>query len=59
MCVFMPISYFMIGFELSASKFFFYALVFLLSLTTFTLFGQLLVFVTPHVAVAQILGSSE
>ncbi|KAK9826588.1 hypothetical protein WJX74_004476 [Apatococcus lobatus] len=58
MCVFMPISYFMIGFELSASKFFFYALVFLLSLTTFTLFGQLLVFVTPHVAVAQILGSS-
>ncbi len=58
MCVFMPISYFMIGFELSASKFFFYALVFLLNLTTFTLFGQLLVFLTPNVAVAQILGSS-
>ena len=59
MCVFMPISYFLIGFEINAAKFFFYALVFLLSLTTFTLFGQLLVFVTPNVAIAQILGSSR
>ena len=55
--VFMPITYWMIGFEASAAKFFFFWLVFLMALTLNTFLGQLLVMVTPSQQVGQLLGS--
>ncbi len=55
--VFMPITYWMIGFEANAAKFFFFWLVFLMALTLNTFLGQLLVMVTPSQQVGQLLGS--
>lgn len=55
--IFMPITYWLIGFEASAAKFFFFWLVFLMSLAMNTFFGQLLVMVTPSQQLGQLLGS--
>ena len=55
--VFVPVSYFMIGFARDAASFFFYCLVFLSAIALFTWFGQLLVFLTPSQAGAAILAS--
>ena len=57
--VFMPITYFMIGFDGSAAKFFFFWLVFLMALTMNTFLGQLLIMVTPSQQVGQLLGSGR
>lgn len=57
--VFMPISYWMIGFEATAAKFFFFWLVFLMALTLNTFLGQLLVMVTPSQQVGQLMGSGR
>ncbi len=57
--VFMPITYWMIGFEANAAKFFFFWLVFLMALTLNTFLGQLLVMVTPSQQVGQLLGSGR
>ncbi|BDA47962.1 ABC transporter G family member 36 [Coccomyxa sp. Obi] len=56
--VFVPISYFMIGFKLSAASFFYFFLMFLLDLALFTYFGQFLVFLTPSQGLAQIIASA-
>ena len=57
--VFMPITYFLIGFEGNAAKFFFFWLVFLMALTMNTFLGQLLIMVTPSQQVGQLLGSGR
>lgn len=57
--VFVPISYWMIGFEANAAKFFFFWLVFLMALTLNTFLGQLLVIVTPNQQLGQLLGSGN
>lgn len=57
--VFVPVSYFMIGFAHEASSFFFYCLVFLSAIAMFTWMGQLLVFLTPTQATAAILASGD
>lgn len=57
--VFVPISYWMIGFEANAAKFFFFWLVFLMALTLNTFLGQLLVIVTPNQQLGQLLGSGS
>ncbi|CAL8463057.1 g2591 [Coccomyxa elongata] len=56
--VFVPISYFMIGFKLKTSAFFYFFLMFLLDLALFTYFGQFLVFLTPSQGLAQIIASA-
>ena len=57
--VFVPIAYWMIGFEANAAKFFFFWLVFLMALTLNTFLGQLLVIVTPNQQLGQLLGSGS
>lgn len=57
--VFVPIAYWMIGFEANAAKFFFFWLVFLMALTLNTFLGQLLVIVTPNQQLGQLLGSGN
>ena len=57
--IFMPITYWMIGFEASAAKFIFFWLVFVMSLSMNTFFGQLLVMVTPSQQLGQLLGSGN
>ena len=57
--VFMPITYWMIGFEANAAKFFFFWLVFLMAITLNTFLGQLLVMVTPSQQMGQLMGSGE
>lgn len=57
--IFMPITYWMIGFEANAAKFFFFWLVFLMALAMNTFFGQLLVMVTPSQQLGQLLGSGQ
>lgn len=57
--IFVPIAYWLIDFQHSAAKFFFYFLTFFLSLSMFTFFGQLLVFLTPSQGVAQIFGAGK
>lgn len=57
--IFMPITYWMIGFEANAAKFFFFWLVFLMALAMNTFFGQLLVMVTPSQQLGQLLGSGK
>ncbi|KAK9829450.1 hypothetical protein WJX72_005937 [[Myrmecia] bisecta] len=58
MCIFMPISYWLIGFQASWQKYWFFSFVFLMIISMFTFFGQLLVFITPSQALAQILGGA-
>ena len=57
--VFVPIAYWMIGFDADAAKFFFFWLVFLMALTLNTFLGQLLVIVTPNQQLGQLLGSGN
>lgn len=55
--LFTCIAYFMIGFVKSASKFFFFLLVFFLDLILFTVFGQFLVYVTPSIQMATVVAA--
>eukprot|EP00192_Tetraselmis_astigmatica_P001759 CAMPEP_0117657340 /NCGR_PEP_ID=MMETSP0804-20121206/5278_1 /TAXON_ID=1074897 /ORGANISM="Tetraselmis astigmatica, Strain CCMP880" /LENGTH=1545 /DNA_ID=CAMNT_0005463787 /DNA_START=295 /DNA_END=4932 /DNA_ORIENTATION=- len=55
--IFVPILYFMVGFVMSAHKFFFFWLVNLVSLSMFTFFGEWLVYVTPNQQLAQVFGA--
>ncbi|KAK9907686.1 hypothetical protein WJX75_008105 [Coccomyxa subellipsoidea] len=56
--VFVPICYFMIGFKLTATAFFYFFFMFILDLALFTYFGQFLVFLTPSQGLAQILATA-
>lgn len=56
--VFAPISYFLVRFSISAGSFFFYCLVFLLSLVLYTSFGQAVLYLSPNVQAAQSLGAT-
>lgn len=53
---FVPIAYWMIAFQASAAKFFYYLLMFLATITFYTIFGQFLVYVTPSMQLAQVGG---
>ena len=44
------ITYWMVGFQAVAWRFFYFLLLYILTLTMFTFFGQFLVFVTPNQA---------
>jgi ABC-type multidrug transport system ATPase subunit/ABC-type multidrug transport system permease subunit len=52
--IFCPIAYFMIGFQPSAAKFFYWSLMFLLCLALYTMIAQALVALTPSMAVAMV-----
>lgn len=46
--------YAMVGFEKNAGTFFYWILMFICSLSNFTFFGQLLVYMTPSPMLAQV-----
>jgi ABC-type multidrug transport system permease subunit len=52
--LFVPVAYWMIAFQASAAKFFYYLLMFLATITFYTIFGQFLVYVTPSMQLAQV-----
>eukprot|EP00884_Botryococcus_braunii_P019076 jgi/Botrbrau1/5852/Bobra.0366s0033.1 len=54
--LFVPVAYFMVGFQANATSFFIYFFTFFLSTTLFTFFGQLLVYLTPSIALAGLFG---
>ena len=56
---FSPIVYFMIQFEPSFEQFIYFCILFFESLALYTFYGQMLVFVTPTVQVAQVLGACK
>mmetsp|Transcript_33340 Transcript_33340/g.83541 ORF Transcript_33340/g.83541 Transcript_33340/m.83541 type:complete len:1541 (-) Transcript_33340:49-4671(-) len=56
--LFVPIMYAMVGFEKNAGTFFYWILMFICSLSNFTFFGQLLVYMTPSPMLAQILSGA-
>lgn len=55
--LFVPPVYLMVGFQAEAAKAFYYTLMFLASITFYTIFGQLMVYATPSQQMAQVLGS--
>ncbi|KAF6263806.1 ABC-2 type transporter-domain-containing protein [Scenedesmus sp. NREL 46B-D3] len=55
--LFVPVIYFMIGFEAQAEKCFFYFMMFLASISFYTIFGQFMVYVTPSQQIAQVVGA--
>jgi ABC-type multidrug transport system permease subunit len=57
--IFVPIVYWMVGFEPTASKFFFYFLVVFVNLMMYTSFGLFLVMSTPMFEIAQLLNTGE
>lgn len=56
--VFVPITYWMIGFVPVAWRFFYYLLMFFQCIAMYTFFGQFLVFITPSQPLAMMLGAS-
>ncbi|KAL6777130.1 hypothetical protein ACKKBF_B20305 [Auxenochlorella protothecoides x Auxenochlorella symbiontica] len=52
------ISYWMVGFDPVAWKFFYFLLIFGLSLTMYTLFGQFLIYLTPNQLLAMLLAAA-
>lgn len=56
--LFSLVSYWMIGFKSTAGAFFFFLLVFFLSLLIFTFFGQMCLYVMPNVQAAQALSAT-
>jgi len=56
--IFMPIYYFMVGFDPSPANFFFYWLIFFTWCSMKTFFGQFLAAFFPNVQIAQVIGSS-
>ncbi|EFJ39882.1 hypothetical protein VOLCADRAFT_40167, partial [Volvox carteri f. nagariensis] len=53
---FVPIIYFMIGFDTAPEQFFYYIIVFFETIAFYTIFGQTLVYITPAQAIAQVVG---
>ncbi|GLC42336.1 hypothetical protein PLESTM_001322300 [Pleodorina starrii] len=53
---FVPIIYFMIGFDPRPEAFFYYIIVFFETIAFYTIFGQTLVYITPAQAIAQVVG---
>lgn len=51
---FVPIIYFMIGFDPHPEQFFYYVIVFFETIAFYTIFGQTLVYITPAQAFAQV-----
>ncbi|GLI71055.1 hypothetical protein VaNZ11_015971 [Volvox africanus] len=54
---FVPIIYFMIGFDPLPEQFFYYIIVFFETIALYTIFGQTLVYVTPAQTIAQVVGA--
>jgi hypothetical protein len=54
--LFVPVIYSMIGFQAQAEKCFFYFMMFLASISFYTIFGQFMVYVTPSQQIAQVCG---
>lgn len=52
------ITYWMVGFQAVAWKFFYFMLLFFLAITTYTYFGQFLVFATPSQLMAQLMAAA-
>lgn len=52
--VFVPIIYSMIGFQAEAEKCFYYFMMFLASISFYTILGQFMVYVTPNQQIAQV-----
>lgn len=52
--LFVPVIYSMIGFQAQAEKCFYYFMMFLASISFYTIFGQFMVYVTPSQQVAQV-----
>lgn len=52
--LFVPVIYSMIGFQAQAEKCFFYFMMFLASISFYTIFGQFMVYVTPSQQIAQV-----
>lgn len=57
--LYVPIVYFMVQFEADVEKFFFFYIVFFQALLMYTLFGQVLVYMTPTHQVAQVLSGGK
>ncbi|WIA42005.1 hypothetical protein OEZ86_009302 [Tetradesmus obliquus] len=55
--LFVPVIYSMIGFQAQAEKCFFYFMMFLASISFYTIFGQFMVYVTPSQQIAQVVGA--
>jgi ABC-type multidrug transport system ATPase subunit/ABC-type multidrug transport system permease subunit len=55
--VMVTVSYFMVGFELVAWKFFYFLLMFFLTITMYTFLGQFLVVATPNQLLAQLIAA--
>ncbi|GIL86027.1 hypothetical protein Vretifemale_14307 [Volvox reticuliferus] len=54
--IFVPIIYFMIGFDPLPEQFFYYIIVFFETIAFYTIFGQTLVYITPAQTIAQVVG---
>lgn len=52
--LFVPVIYSMIGFSMVAEKAFYYGILFLASISFYTIFGQFMVYVTPSQQIAQV-----
>jgi hypothetical protein len=52
--LFVPVIYTMIGFSMVAEKAFYYGILFLASISFYTIFGQFMVYVTPSQQIAQV-----
>ncbi|KXZ50448.1 hypothetical protein GPECTOR_16g622 [Gonium pectorale] len=55
--LFVPAIYWMIGFQPTPEAFFYYFIVFLETIAFYTIFGQTLVYITPAMPIAQVVGS--
>jgi hypothetical protein len=57
--LFVPVIYSMIGFSMVAEKAFYYGILFLASISFYTIFGQFMVYVTPSQQIAQVRWGSQ
>jgi hypothetical protein len=55
-CIFVPISYFMIGFRLAVEPIFLFIIIFMQSITLYTFMGQFFTYLTPNAPFATMLG---
>ncbi|GMH32356.1 hypothetical protein BSKO_00190 [Bryopsis sp. KO-2023] len=56
--LFVPIVYFMVDFDLSAEKFFYFFIVFFQSISLYTFFAQMLVYLLPSAPLASVIGGA-
>lgn len=56
--IFVPVMYWMVHFDPTPAKFFYYLIMFLETITFYSVFGQFLVYMTPSAGIAQVLGGA-